>query len=64
MTNATRLDPADRTPIVVLNRMASNTKAYPRDQCLPCGAVIKKGFFFEGFGRHCVHDKRGSAASA
>lgn len=42
---------ADRTPASVLKAMAQNEAAYPKDDCRECGAVIRMGFFFDGFGR-------------
>lgn len=43
---------ADRTPASVLKAMAQNQSAYPKDDCRECGAVIRMGFFFDGFGRN------------
>lgn len=43
---------ADRTPASVLKAMAQNAVAYPKDDCRECGAVIRMGFFFDGFGRN------------
>ena len=31
--------------------MLATHKPYTHDECIPCGAVIKMGFFFDGFGR-------------
>lgn len=45
-------DIVDRTPASVLKAMAQNDAAYPKDDCVPCGAVIRMGFFFDGFGRN------------
>jgi hypothetical protein len=45
------LPPEDSTPASVLKKMAENEAAYPKDDCLECGAVIRIGFFFDGFGR-------------
>ncbi|ALM84294.1 DUF2235 domain-containing protein [Bordetella sp. N] len=42
----------DRTPASVLKAMAQNEAAYPKDNCRDCGAVIRMGFFFDGFGRN------------
>ena len=52
MAEATKLDPADRTPSKVLDGMLMAHKPYKSDDCIRCGAVIKMGFFFDGFGRH------------
>jgi hypothetical protein len=56
MVDPTLLDPADRTPLKVLEGMLATHKPYKHDECIPCGAVIKMGFFFDGFGRHRDHD--------
>ncbi|WP_244831828.1 DUF2235 domain-containing protein [Caballeronia sp. TF1N1] len=56
MANTNKIDAADRTPLGVLDAIGANTKAYPSDDCIPCGAVIHIGFFFDGFGRHRDHD--------
>ncbi|WP_233233176.1 DUF2235 domain-containing protein [Bordetella sp. LUAb4] len=42
----------DRTPASVLKAMAQNEAAYPKNDCRECGAVIRMGFFFDGFGRN------------
>ncbi|MFC4278624.1 DUF2235 domain-containing protein [Achromobacter aloeverae] len=47
----------DRTPASVLKAMAQNEAAYPKDDCLECAAVIRMGFFFDGFGRNRDVDK-------
>lgn len=56
MTDTNHIDPADQTPREVLaavgDSVGSSRKAYPSDRCIPCGAVIHIGFFFDGFGRH------------
>jgi Uncharacterized alpha/beta hydrolase domain (DUF2235) len=36
--------------------MLDTHKPYKRDECIPCGAVIKMGFFFDGFGRNRDQD--------
>ena len=56
MAEPTQLDPADRTPHRVLDGMLDTHKPYKRDECIPCGAVIKMGFFFDGFGRNRDQD--------
>lgn len=48
---ADSLPPVDRTPASVLKKMAESEAAYPRQDCQECGAVIRIGFFFDGFGR-------------
>jgi hypothetical protein len=52
MPEPIQLDPADRTPMRVYDGMLASHTAYKKDECLPCGAVIKMGFFFDAFGRH------------
>ncbi|RQZ57699.1 hypothetical protein DF052_28250, partial [Burkholderia glumae] len=56
MADATQLDCADRTPREVLaaigDSIGKSRTAYPTEACIPCGAVIHVGFFFDGFGRH------------
>ncbi|ACR30689.1 DUF2235 domain-containing protein [Burkholderia glumae] len=56
MADTTQLDPADRTSIDVQTAIGEKRRAYPTDACIPCGAVIHIGFFFDGFGRHRDHD--------
>ncbi|WP_249744861.1 DUF2235 domain-containing protein [Burkholderia pyrrocinia] len=58
MTDKTLLDPAERTPPEVRAAIGENQKAYPHDACIPCGAVIHVGFFFDGFGRHRDYDDK------
>jgi len=52
MTDTIQLDSADRTPVDVLTAIGEKRTAYRNDACIPCGAVIHIGFFFDGFGRH------------
>lgn len=47
-----QLPVADRTPASVLKKLAEQDAAYPKNDCLECGAVIRIGFFFDGFGRN------------
>jgi hypothetical protein len=56
MADPTQLDAADRTPMKVLDGMLAANKPYKHDDCIPCGAVIRMGFFFDGFGRNRDHD--------
>ncbi|WP_232231985.1 DUF2235 domain-containing protein [Burkholderia sp. WSM2230] len=56
MTDQKQIDSADRTPLRVLDGMIASLKPYKHDECIPCGAVIKMGFFFDAFGRHRDHD--------
>ncbi|MEZ0606515.1 hypothetical protein ACAX43_30965 [Paraburkholderia sp. IW21] len=59
MADPTQLDAADRTPLKVLDGMLAAHKPYRHDDCIPCGAVIKMGFFVGGFGRNRDHDNSG-----
>lgn len=56
MAEPTQLDSADRTPRWVLAALGEKRNAYRSDACIPCGAVVHIGFFFDGFGRHRDHD--------
>lgn len=50
--NALRLDPDDATPQSVRLAVDKMTAAnYPKSDCLPCGATIRVGIFFDAFGR-------------
>ena len=49
---ADTMSQVDRTPASVLKKMAENQDTYPKDDCQECGAVIRIGFFFDGFGRN------------
>ena len=56
MAETNQIEAADQTPREVLaaigDAFGSGRKAYPSDECIPCGAVVHIGFFFDGFGRH------------
>lgn len=53
MEKPIKLDKDDATPFqVYVEMMAREARDYPKDGCLPCGAVIRMGFFFDAFGRH------------
>ncbi|AZG16116.1 DUF2235 domain-containing protein [Cupriavidus pauculus] len=56
MTDSWKIDPADATPHEVYDGMLVSHKALKRDECIPCGAIVKMGFFFDGFGRHRDQD--------
>lgn len=49
--DAGELSPIDRTPASVLKKIAESEAAYPKDDCQECGAIVRIGFFFDGFGR-------------
>ncbi|AOI95819.1 DUF2235 domain-containing protein [Burkholderia sp. LA-2-3-30-S1-D2] len=61
MTDKNPPDPSDRTPPEVRAAIGENQKAYPKDDCIPCGAVIHIGFFFDGFGRHRDYDEKNTS---
>ncbi|EHP37672.1 hypothetical protein OR16_41521 [Cupriavidus basilensis OR16] len=61
MAETTQLEPADRTHGKVLDGMLKAHKPYKSDDCIRCGAVIKMGFFFDGFGRHRDQDDRSTS---
>ncbi|MFY0478133.1 hypothetical protein [Achromobacter marplatensis] len=48
---AGELSPIDRTPASVLKKIAECEAAYPKDDRQECAAVVRIGFFFDGFGR-------------
>lgn len=53
MANKIQLDPDDETPMpVFLKMIAQSASMYPMRECMPCGATIRMGFFFDAFGRH------------
>ncbi|VBB11905.1 DUF2235 domain-containing protein [Burkholderia stabilis] len=53
MAEKIKLDPDDATPASVFVALArQNATMYPKADCLPCGATIRIGFFFDAFGRH------------
>ncbi|MET1530859.1 hypothetical protein [Burkholderia sola] len=59
--NKAVVGPEDRTPAEVRAAIGENKKAYPNDDCIPCGAVIHVGFFFDGFGRHRDYDDKNTS---
>ncbi len=61
MASSDQLDPADRTPESVTMGMVASHKAYKSDECIPCGAVIKMGFFFDAFGRNRDQDDKATS---
>jgi len=56
MADAIQLDPVDRTRADVPDAMLKSHTPYKFDECIPCGMVIRMGFFFDGFGRNRDHD--------
>lgn len=61
MTEGNQLDPADQTPYEVIDAIGTNAKAYSSDSCIPCGAVVHIGLFFDGFGRHRDQDDKSTS---
>ncbi|MGU7843128.1 hypothetical protein ACV22V_27080 [Burkholderia sp. AW33-5] len=62
MAEKIKLDPDDTTPLSVYMQVArQNETMYPKSDCMPCGATIRMGFFFDGFGRN--RDADDSASS-
>jgi len=61
VVDKTILGPEDRTPPEVRAAIGENQKAYPHDECIPCGSVIHVGFFFDGFGRHRDYDDKNTS---
>jgi hypothetical protein len=56
MADPIQLDPVDRTRADVPDAMLKSHKPYKHDECIPCGMVVRMGFFFDGFGRNRDHD--------
>lgn len=53
MAEKIQLDPDDATPMdVYMQLVCQSASMYPKGDCLPCGATIRMGFFFDAFGRH------------
>ncbi|WP_433695083.1 phospholipase effector Tle1 domain-containing protein [Paraburkholderia phenoliruptrix] len=53
MGNRIQLDPDDATPMsVYMQLVCLNASMYPKGDCIPCGATIRMGFFFDAFGRN------------
>src|ERR1700692_3332778 len=56
MADPIELDPADRTRADVPDAMLRSHTPYKNDECIPCGVVVRMGFFFDRFGRNRDHD--------
>ncbi|WP_126285125.1 DUF2235 domain-containing protein [Burkholderia stagnalis] len=53
MAEKIKLDPDDATPMSVYMQVdRQNASMYPKGDCMPCGATIRMGFFFDAFGRN------------
>jgi hypothetical protein len=53
MAEQIKLDPDDATPMSVYMQLVSqDASMYPKGDCIPCGATIRMGFFFDAFGRN------------
>ncbi|AOR68230.1 hypothetical protein BBJ41_12180 [Burkholderia stabilis] len=62
MAERIKLDPDDATPASVYAQIANqNATMYPKGDCMPCGATIRMGFFFDAFGRHRDIDDKSSS---
>ena len=62
MADKVKLDPDDATPTSVYAQIAKqNATMYPKGDCMPCGATIRMGFFFDAFGRHRDIDDQSSS---
>ncbi|PZR39098.1 DUF2235 domain-containing protein [Paraburkholderia fungorum] len=62
MEKQSRLDKDDATPQSVYRQvMAQESAAYPKGDCIPCGATIRVGFFFDAFGRSRDVDDQSSS---
>ena len=56
------LHPDDAIPRDVLKRLeALQAEDVPFNHCLPCGIVVRMGFFFDAFGRHRDQDDPASS---
>ncbi|MGU7776012.1 hypothetical protein ACV229_38395 [Burkholderia sp. MR1-5-21] len=57
-----KLDPDDATPMsVYMQLVCQDASMYPKGDCLPCGATIRMGFFFDAFGRNRDIDDKSSS---
>ncbi|RQT06473.1 DUF2235 domain-containing protein [Burkholderia contaminans] len=65
MAEKIKLDPDDATPMAVYTQLVSrDANLYPKGDCMPCGATIRMGFFFDAFGRNAdIDDKESSRYS-
>lgn len=62
MAEKVKLDPDDATPTSVYMQIVNqNATMYPKGDCMPCGATIRMGFFFDAFGRNRDIDDHSSS---
>jgi Uncharacterized alpha/beta hydrolase domain (DUF2235) len=62
MAEKIQLDPDDATPMsVYMKLVCEDASMYPKSDCMPCGASIRMGFFFDAFGRHRDLDDESSS---
>ncbi|HEJ2438616.1 TPA: DUF2235 domain-containing protein [Burkholderia multivorans] len=62
MAERIKLDPDDATPASVYMQIVNqNATMYPKSDCMPCGATIRMGFFFDAFGRNRDIDDKSSS---
>ncbi|HDR9509079.1 hypothetical protein C5615_24170 [Burkholderia cepacia] len=62
MAERVKLDPDDATPASVYMQIVNqNAAMYPKGDCMPCGATIRMGFFFDAFGRNRDIDDKSSS---
>lgn len=53
MAERIQLDPDDATPMsVYMELVCQNAGMFQKGDCIPCGATVRMGFFFDAFGRH------------
>lgn len=62
MTERILLDPDDDTPMsVYMELVVQGASKFSKHECMPCGATIRMGFFFDAFGRHRDQDDQFSS---
>ncbi|MEM5326215.1 DUF2235 domain-containing protein [Paraburkholderia sp. JHI2823] len=62
MAERVKLDPDDATPMsVYMQLVCQDASIYPKGDCIPCGATIRMGFFFDAFGRNRDIDDKSSS---
>ncbi|MCU9955253.1 DUF2235 domain-containing protein [Burkholderia sp. BKH01] len=62
MAERIKLDPDDATPMsTYMQLVRQDASMYPKGDCLPCGATIRMGFFFDAFGRSRDIDDKSSS---
>lgn len=62
MAERVKLDQDDATPMsVYMQLVCQDASIYPKGDCIPCGATIRMGFFFDAFGRNRDIDDKSSS---